>query len=73
MAALIFLMMAVAFLVWSVEVPYDNTDPAGGRSNMMLHTDCLTGLQYLSAPRGGITPRMGVDGKQIADKSECGS
>ncbi len=43
----------------------DDTDGPKERSNMRLHTDHKTGLQYLSAPGGGLTPRMGVDGKQL--------
>lgn len=41
------------------------------RSGMGVHTDCLTGLQYLSSPRGGLTPRLGADGKQIMNKEGC--
>ena len=50
--------------------PYDSTDDAanGTRSGMRLYTDHATGLQYLSGPFGiGLTPRMGPDGKQLAD------
>ena len=46
----------------------DDSDPPNGASGMGVHTDALTGCQYLSRYRGGITPRMGADGKQI-----CGS
>lgn len=35
------------------------------RSDMRLHTDALTGCQYLSAPDGGITPRLSANGTQI--------
>lgn len=48
----------------------DSTDSPGGRSGMRLHTDHATGLQYLSVPGGGITPRLGVDGKQMHAEGE---
>jgi len=47
--------------------PRDNSDPIGGRSNMEVLTDALTGCQYLAAQRGGITPRMGADNKQVCN------
>ena len=37
----------------------------GGRSGMEPKTDALTGCQYLSAPGGGLTPRLDGQGKQI--------
>lgn len=45
----------------------DSTDGAQ-RSNMKLHTDAMTGCQYLSVSGGGITPRLGLDGKQICSE-----
>lgn len=45
--------------------PYDATDPPGGRSGMRLTTDFGTGCQYLSAPAGGITPRVDANGRHI--------
>jgi hypothetical protein len=46
--------------------PYDNSDPPSGRSNLIIRTDSLTGCEYLrDAVGGGITPRMGKDGKQV--------
>jgi len=33
--------------------------------DLLIYTDDLTGCQYLSRTGNGITPRMGVDGKQI--------
>ena len=47
--------------------PRDNSDPPGGRSNMSVLTDALTGCQYLATQRGGITPRMGADNKQVCN------
>lgn len=56
----------VALMVVSIgSTPRDDTDARDGpRSGMILLTDCGTGLQYLSRS-GGITPRMGADGKQV--------
>lgn len=48
--------------------PRDDTDPAGGRSGMHLRTDALTGCQYLSEPRGGITPRVDRSGRHMGCK-----
>ena len=45
----------------------DNSDPIGGRSNMQVLTDALTGCQYLATQRGGITPRMDADNKQVCN------
>lgn len=47
--------------------PRDNSDPVGGRSNMSVLTDALTGCQYLATQRGGITPRMDSDNKQVCN------
>lgn len=63
--------IAISFVLTSPDK--DNTDPIDGRSRLRLHTDCLTGLQYLSAIGGGITPRLDVNGKHIIDRSECGA
>lgn len=56
------MLLMVAINTWRVR---DDTDGPKERSNMRLHTDHKTGLQYLNAPGGGLTPRMGVDGKQM--------
>ena len=45
--------------------PRDNSDPIGGRSNMQVLTDALTGCQYLATAQGGITPRWTRDGEQV--------
>lgn len=46
----------------------DDTDPAGGRSGMVLYTDDKTGCQYLSNRFGGMTPRLNRDGEQICPR-----
>lgn len=44
----------------------DNSDiSAWKRSGMKIHTDALTGRQYLSSRGGGLYPRIGIDGEQI--------
>lgn len=48
--------------------PKDDTDPPEGRSGMSLHTDHLTGCQYLSKPLGGITPRVDGRGRHLGCK-----
>lgn len=49
-------------------VPRDDSDASTVvRSGMTPRTDHLTGCQYLTGG-GGITPRMGADGKQICEK-----
>ena len=48
-----------------IERPHDDSDPPGGRSGVAVVTDHATGLQYLRSPGGGITPRLGVDGRQM--------
>lgn len=35
------------------------------RSGVKVITDYKTGLQYLETSKGGITPRLNVDGKQL--------
>lgn len=42
----------------------DSTDGAT-RSGMRPHVDAATGCEYLSAPGGGITPRLDSDGRHM--------
>ena len=48
-------------------MPRDDTDPPNGRSGMRLLIDHRTGLHYLAAPGGGITPRFDVQGNHIKE------
>ena len=67
-------LLGFVLMVWALDffsAPYDDTDPPDGRSNLELHTDCLTGLQYLSSFRGGLTPRLDREGNQIMDRKGC--
>lgn len=55
--------------LWGKLVPYDDSDPAPKRSGLVIHTDALTGCQYLRRPWSGtLTPRMAADGKQVCKK-----
>lgn len=65
---------AVGFLVWalltiivnSLSLGTDDSDMDGWhRSGMAVHTDNLTGIQYLSVPGGGVTPRLDKDGRPM--------
>lgn len=56
------MLLMVAINTWRGR---DDTDGPKERSNMRLHTDHRTGLQYLSAPGGGLTPRLDAAGKHM--------
>lgn len=56
------MLLMVAINAWRSR---DDTDSPSARSNMRLHTDHRTGLQYLSAPGGGLTPRLDAAGKHM--------
>lgn len=45
----------------------DDTDPPNKRSGLKLLIDHKTGCHYL-VHKGGLTPRLDSDGKQICDK-----
>lgn len=51
-------------------VPRDDTDPPDGRSGLSLHTDHLTGCQYVGKGFGNITPRLDADGQPICGKKQ---
>lgn len=51
--------------------PLNDSDTPDKRSGASVITDGLTGCQYLKvSSSGGITPRLGVDGKQICKKEK---
>lgn len=67
-----FILGAMA-LGWCVDrtpwAPHDSTDDAPGHhSGMIVHTDHLTGCQYLSD--GSLTPRLGKDGRQVCSGAQ---
>lgn len=44
----------------------DNSDYDGwNRSGLKIHTDALTGVQYVSTRGGGLTPRIDIHGDLI--------
>lgn len=51
------------------KVGWDSTD-GESRSGLGLHTDNLTGCQYLSSPRGGLVPRSDKNGTHICNQQE---
>lgn len=61
------LVITITAVANAARIMYDSTDDslAGERSGLRLHTDNLTGCQYLSAPSAGLTPRLNRDGKQL--------
>ena len=59
----------VFLLVTSCSSGKDDTDPPEGHSGLSLHTDQLTGCQYLAKPFGGITPRLDAKGNHICKAS----
>lgn len=62
--ALALVAFTVVFLGWVL--PYDSTDPPGGRSGMTIRVDHATGCEYLS--RRGLTPRLDGQGRHMGCK-----
>lgn len=44
----------------------DSTD-GYERSGMILRVDALSGCHYLESEHGGLTPRLGADGRQLCN------
>ena len=59
------IMVLVGIALMTRATPYDDTDPPGGRSGLVLLTDNPTGCQYLSTSRGGIVPRFNGTGEHV--------
>ena len=72
--ALFYVVAAVALaginymLATHTDIGRDATDPPAGRSDMQIMTDHQTGCQYLMSARGGLTPRLDENGKQMCTK-----
>jgi hypothetical protein len=63
LAAFLFLVLGVAQLFgYGMD---DSDASAWNRSGLKLHTDHLTGCQYLQAPNGGVIQRLDRDGRHI--------
>ena len=57
------------FLLWATGgMDKDSTDGAK-RSNMSLRIDAMTGCHYLEGRKGGMTPRLDINGKHICQGS----
>jgi hypothetical protein len=69
----LFRLLGLVFLLILVldffKVGWDSTD-GESRSGLDLHTDNLTGCQYLSSPRGGLVPRVDKEGTHICNWQE---
>lgn len=63
------LFLFIMFITWIISISPLGRDSTDGdeRSNMELHTDNLTGCQYLSVPHGGLYPRLNIDGKPMCE------
>lgn len=46
---------------------HDSTDGPGQHSGVELHTDHLTGCQYVATAGGGIYPRLDQTGKPMCE------
>lgn len=57
------IVVALCVLIWAFA-----SLPAG--NSVTATVDAETGCQYLTTPAGGITPRLGVDGRQICTAGE---
>lgn len=57
--------LAAFFAPGGHERPYDSTDKPPTRSGVSVVVDELTGCHYLRPPVGGLSPRLGADGKQL--------
>jgi len=57
----------VLFLVLGLLTPKDDSDPPGRgeRSGMGVHTDALTGCQFLSHRNGGLIERRNGRGEHL--------
>ena len=65
-AAVAVSLLALAWGLNVLGIGLDDSDrDAWHRSGLTVHTDHATGLQYLSAPRCGMVPRLDVEGRHI--------
>ncbi len=63
-----FVIFAVGdWILWNFDIGVDDSDYGGARherSGLVVHTDALTGVQYLSSG-SGLTPRMDRNGNVV--------
>lgn len=70
-AILIIAGVIISYLIGLTPFGRDDSDSqkwGGGRSNMKILTDALTGCQYLSDGHGGLVPRLDINGKALLCK-----
>lgn len=69
-----FACFVVVALAFNACQPKDSTDPADGRSGMVLRIDNATGCHYLTTVQiwgeSSITPRLRADGTQVCTGQE---
>lgn len=70
LGAAFFIVGMVAALFGGSLSSKDDSDPPSGRSGVAVVTDHKTGLQYLKAPGGGVTPRLTVDGEHMREAAQ---
>lgn len=63
---IIMLIVALALFVLDKQCNTNN-ELSLNNKNMFVYVDDLTGCQYLRTYKGGITPRLNKDGKQICE------
>ena len=66
LAALLVIMFCIIQAITLLS-PTDNSDKSRlNRSGLIIHTDALTGCQYLSK-NGNLVPRLDAQGKQVCE------
>ena len=55
---------------WLPDEIKDDSDPISGQSGFRIHTDCLTGIQYLSRD-GSLIPRLDGQGGHVVSLEGC--
>lgn len=65
---------AIALIAFEVSgdesAPTENAPTEFSRIDISVVTDNLTGCQYISQARGGLTPRLDADGHNICQEPE---
>lgn len=60
------ILIVLSYVISLLPVGLDDSDlNSRNRSDMKIYTDYKTGLQYLGASKGGLTPRLNIDGTQM--------
>lgn len=65
--------LLIAVTIIGLSFRTDDTDQSWWqRSGVSVVTDARTGCQYLKSAFGGLTPRMGADGRHICEQATTG-